>query len=160
MKYGVAFCGGSRIVEVFLIQKRAVRIVAGHGWRDSCRGVFRRLDLLTLPALYIYECLCFVSSRPDCFDMLRSRAENRYTLRQFNINYPIHATALYESGCLYSSVSFYNSLPTPIRDTFGTPTFKTKLRSFLVTLECYNVSDFFEACRTYCACCLCRISMF
>ena len=147
LNYGIAFWGGTQGLEVCRKQKRAVRVVAGLGWRDSCRGVFKKLDFLTLPAIYIYECLCFMASHPDYFDLLKPRAEIRYRFRNANINYPIHATTAYESGCLYSAVKFYNCLPRSVKDTFEKPTFKERLRLFLVSVECYNVSEYFEACR-------------
>jgi hypothetical protein len=55
MEYGVISGGNSAGVDkVFKTQKRIVRIMAGVRSRCSCRGLFRKLDILPVPCQYIY----------------------------------------------------------------------------------------------------------
>ena len=46
--------------RIFKIQKRAIRIIVGINTKSSCRKVFKELNILTLPSLYIQEIACFV----------------------------------------------------------------------------------------------------
>lgn len=39
--------------KVFRLQKYAIRILAHLKYDASCRGVFKRLNILTLPAIYM-----------------------------------------------------------------------------------------------------------
>ena len=65
VNYGIIFWGSSSTMHnVFLMQKRIIRIMLGFG-PSSCRGVFRKLDILTVPSLYIYALMMFVVNNPD-----------------------------------------------------------------------------------------------
>jgi len=45
--------------NVFIIQKRAIRIMLKLGPSSSCREGFKKLDILTVPCLYIYALMLF-----------------------------------------------------------------------------------------------------
>jgi hypothetical protein len=65
IEYGIIFWGNSsNIGYVFLLQKRVIRIMVGASSRCSCSSLFRKLDILTLPCLYIYS-LMFVLKNMD-----------------------------------------------------------------------------------------------
>lgn len=44
-----------------VFQKVAVYILAGAKYRDSCQTIFRRIKLLTIPALYMLESMLSIS---------------------------------------------------------------------------------------------------
>jgi hypothetical protein len=68
INYGKNFWGSSSTMQnVFLIQKRIIRIMLGLGPRSSCRGGFKKLDILTFPSLYIFALMMFVNN-PDSFE--------------------------------------------------------------------------------------------
>jgi hypothetical protein len=55
MKYGIIFWGNSfDIKKVFTLQKKIVRIMMGVKSHNSCRGLFKRLQILTCCCEYIY----------------------------------------------------------------------------------------------------------
>jgi len=55
ISYGIIFWGSSSSMRnVFIIQKREIRIMLRMGPRNSCREGFKKLDILTVPCLYIY----------------------------------------------------------------------------------------------------------
>lgn len=61
LKYGVIFWGNSsNWRKVFIIQKRIIRIIYNLNKADSCRPVFMKQRLLTLPAIYIYSIILYV----------------------------------------------------------------------------------------------------
>lgn len=69
LKFSLIHWGGStHWLRVFRLQKRSIRIIAGLGWRDSCRSSFISYKILTLPSLYIYELCCFVFRNRDMFE--------------------------------------------------------------------------------------------
>jgi hypothetical protein len=56
MSYNLIFLGNSTDSKrVFKLQKLAIRIIIGAKNRDSCRGFFRQLKILSLYAQYIYS---------------------------------------------------------------------------------------------------------
>lgn len=55
MSYGIEFWGSAGTVsDVLIVQKRAVRVIAGCGWRDHCRPLFKKLHIMTCVNTYIY----------------------------------------------------------------------------------------------------------
>jgi len=58
--YGIVFWGLSLSMRnIFIIQKRAIRIMMSLGPRSSCREGFKKLDIVTVPCLYIYALMLF-----------------------------------------------------------------------------------------------------
>jgi hypothetical protein len=69
INYGIIFWGSSlSIRNVFIIQKRAIRIMLRLGPRSSCREGFKKLDILTVPCFYIYVLMLFVAKNPKNYE--------------------------------------------------------------------------------------------
>jgi hypothetical protein len=68
MSYGIIFWGNSRISgDIFKVQKRIVRILSNKTSYDSCRRLFNKLQILTVPSQYIYSLLGFVVKNENLF---------------------------------------------------------------------------------------------
>ena len=53
--YGIILWGNSSYSrKIFSLQKRIIRIMMGAHHRTSCRKLFKKLEILTVPSLYIY----------------------------------------------------------------------------------------------------------
>lgn len=142
MRYAIICWGhSSSAVDVFLLQKRAIRIMFKMGPIDSCRGVFRSNNLLTLTAVYIYECILFVKKQFHYFEeyIPRHRYVRRYPQ---NLNIPAHKLSCYEKGPLYSCIKFYNIIPNEIKIIEQFQHFKNKLHDYLCEVEPYSVAEF------------------
>ena len=62
MTYGIIFWGNSsHSTQVFRMQKKAIRIITGHGNRESCRNLFKELNILPFILEYIIPLITFVS---------------------------------------------------------------------------------------------------
>jgi hypothetical protein len=60
MKYGIIFWGNwSNNRKIFTLEKKIVWIMAGDKPRNSCRGLFKRLEILPLPCEYIFWLMNF-----------------------------------------------------------------------------------------------------
>lgn len=58
--YGIALWGNSAHTNsVFVLQKRAIRIITGSNIKEHCRPLFIRERILTLTCLYIYMTNCY-----------------------------------------------------------------------------------------------------
>jgi len=68
ISYGTVFWGSSSSMRnVFIIQKRAIRIMLRLGPRSSCREGFENFDILTVPCLYIYVLILFAVKNPHIY---------------------------------------------------------------------------------------------
>lgn len=145
LRYGIIFWGNSsNIYRVFIIQKRAVRIVSGMHFRDSCRGVFRKNKLLTSVAVCIYEGILFLKRHPELFErylidhIYVTRGNSRY------YNYPSHDLTLTEKSCRYSCIKYFNHLPRTIASVADFTCFRNLLFEYLCEMEPYTFADYFD----------------
>jgi hypothetical protein len=68
MKYGIIFWGNSiNRRKIFTLQKKIIRIMASVKPRNSCRSVFKRLEVLTIPCKYIFSLLNFIVNNQGHF---------------------------------------------------------------------------------------------
>jgi hypothetical protein len=125
-KYWIIFWGSStNINEVFLLQKRISGMV-GIGPRCSCRW-FRKLNIWTVPCLYILSLMTFVVKNHNNFlicDINTSHGDH--------LNRPVVNLSVIQKWVTYSSVRVFNSLPSSIlKLQHGKLLFKNALKEYL-----------------------------
>jgi hypothetical protein len=60
MRYGIILWGGvSETKKVLKVQKRAVCLMTNRHRNESCRPIFKELEIFTVTCLFIFEILCF-----------------------------------------------------------------------------------------------------
>lgn len=145
MSYGVIFWGNSHLSNnIFKIQKRIIRIITNKGKRDSCRNLYKQLQILTLPSQYIFSLLLFVAKHRDLF-LSNSEIHNINTRFNYNLHLPTTNLTLVQKGVLYSGSRIYNQLPTYIKDlSTDLKRYKAKLRAFLLEHTCYSIEEFYQ----------------
>jgi len=143
MSYGVIFWGNSCISNgIFKIQKR-IMILTNNSKRDSCRPIFKQLQILTLPSQYIYSLLVFVIKNGDLF-LFNSEIHNLNTRFRDNLHLPSTNLTMAQKGVLYSGSRIFNYLPLQIKNLSGDlKTFKRKLKNFLIDRTFYSLDEFY-----------------
>lgn len=142
INYGLAAWGGTtatNLQKVLVLQKRAIRTLAGLSFRDSCRGAFTSLKILTVIALYIKEVVLFV----DREQTQRSAALHRHNTRHAASTYllPAHHLSLYQRKPTYMGRKLHNTLPEDIRCLTGKQ-LKTALTNWLMRTPFYSLEEF------------------
>ena len=142
-RYGIIFwASNSRAQDIFVTQKRVIRIIYKLSFLESCRGVFRTKNIFTIYALYIFELIMFVfRNREKMFVPINQN----YNTRTRDIPYPIHHLTLFEKSPYYMGIKFYNKLDNDIKGITPERKFKQKLKSFLINLEPYCLDDFMNS---------------
>jgi hypothetical protein len=141
IRYGILFWGcSSNARAVLMMQKRALRCIFRLNYRESCRSYFKSKNLLTVPALYIYELLSFMKNNFHYYSGAIPR--HNHATRNLNLlNYPIHRLSLFERGPYYMGLRVFNGLPTQVKVRFGEKDFLIILKKYLVDLCPYNVNE-------------------
>jgi hypothetical protein len=68
LRYGIVFWGNStNASKVFKLQKKAIRIICVVGFRNSLRGLFKKIDILPLTCEYILSLMLFVIDNHNDF---------------------------------------------------------------------------------------------
>lgn len=147
MRFGIVFWGSCSLVEkIFVIQKRVIRIMCGMGFLQTCRSVFRTNDILTVYAVYIYECLLFVFKNMEKFDI---GSTHTYDTRNRNLVYPLHRLTCTEKGLQYMGIKLYNSLPDWLKSETNLNVYKTRLKKILIAIEPYSMKEFYESVKNF-----------
>lgn len=146
LRYGVIFWGNSATsIKIFRMQKRAVRAICNLKKLETCKPHFIQLKIMTLPSLYIYECILFANEYLlNQTGQLRQNKEihTHNTRNKNNIHMSQCRTTLYQKSVSHITVQLYNCLPSDLKSQRQKNVFKHKLKSFLVEQCFYSVKEF------------------
>ena len=129
--------------RAFIAQKKCIRAIYGLRPDESCRPMFKKLELLPLPSLYIYETCMFVrkhielpNNAADLFPRNR-RDPHRLVLGI------LPRLSKYNKSCVSMCVRIYNKIPISLK-TLNVRSFQNKLHDFLCSHSFYSVREFFD----------------
>ena len=87
LSYGIIFWGNcSSAHNVFIMQKRIIRILANAGPRDFCRVIFRKMKIFTLYSQYVYSLILFTINNKNLFPT--NSEVHEYNTHKNNIFHP------------------------------------------------------------------------
>jgi exonuclease III len=144
LQYGI-ICWGNSILaaSVFITQKKIIRALLGFRYKrsnlalSSCKNLFTKLEILTVPSLFILECAKFFRKYPHYF-IVNVHDHDHDTRRKADIS----KTNTWPSP--YNNVAdVYNKLPREIKDFKSYELFVIKLKDFLLKKCYYCVNDYF-----------------
>lgn len=144
LRYGVVLWGQSPDVgDLFISQKKCIRVLVNIGQRDSCRPYFINKKILTLPSIYIMETALFVRKNFSLFKTFESSKIQRNTRKKKKLIVPYYKLkTLAQISPFYRSAVIYNNLPNFITDEIKEETFKRNLKEWLIQKCYYSVKDF------------------
>lgn len=144
LRYGLLVWGSATdnlLKRVFMLQKRAIRVLAGLRRRDSCRNSFKELQLLTFPSLYIYEVIMHARFS-SCGAQDGTAVHDHNTRARVDLRQNRHRTALAAGLPVNSGAKFFSKLPLTLKNTESKTMFKRNLKNFLVAGEFYSEGEF------------------
>lgn len=145
LSYGVICWGGSsRAPELLIQQKRILRTMTFKCRRFSCRGLFRELQILTLPALFILSCADHIKTNTSDYVVSRNKC-SAYNFRvNHNRDIPQHKLTLTANSPLVLPAKIFNKLPMSLKQVQDRCRFKSSLKKLLLNNVFYSVSEFFN----------------
>lgn len=143
LRYGLPIWGNSTDSQrVFIAQKKCLRSIFNLKWTDSCKPIFKKEKLLTLPSLYIYEMCKFVRYNPELFEK-----DNKYMQRrkvaQKPLLLPQNRLKMCNKNCHSMAIKIFNKLPKEFHD-MNHSEFNRKFYNWLSDRCFYSVGDFFK----------------
>jgi hypothetical protein len=111
--------------------------------RQSCRGLFKKLNILPLISQYMYSLLMFVINNKDLFKT-NLEHHNIFTRQINNLHLVQVNLTMYQKVVYYSGIRIFNSLPTDIKDISDSPVkFRTVLKHFLYS-HFYTLDEYYN----------------
>lgn len=141
LRFGIVFYGSGNIKQLFILQKKAIRILNNMKYNDSCRGVFKKSGILTIYALYIQECVLFIRNNEMLFEKHKNN-RTFYDTRNEDFIYPKHNLTTSQKQAEYRCLKLYNSLPRKMKAMSNITIFKKSLFGYLLDLEPYSLDEY------------------
>lgn len=139
ISYGITLWGNSpTAIRVFIMQKKAVRILANIGFRDHCKPYFISLKILTLPSLYVQQCLIAIHKNKSSYT-LNSDIHDYNTRNSHLLHTP--RFRLHRSAMNSISVQLYNRLSVTTR-LLSMNNFKNAIKNFLIQRAFYSIEEY------------------
>ena len=127
---------------IFKLQKKLIRIISFKCIDSPCRPLFKTLNILPVPCVYIYVCLSFMWS--DIKSTTTNKNLHSYDTRISNkIHVEYLRTRCAALGPKPMSIKLFNALPAELRNIQNISLFRNRLRSFLMVNMFYSVQEFF-----------------
>ena len=112
--------------------------------RDSCRELFKKLEILPLYSQYIYSISKFVTRNNHLF-CTNNQIHSVNTRFKSNLHPPTAYSTKYQKGVYYSAIKIFNNLPHKTKDSAkDISAFRNALKRFLLTNSFYDSKEYFN----------------
>ena len=112
--------------------------------RDSCRELFKKLEILPLYSQYIYSISIFVIKNKHLF-YTNNQIHSTHTRFKTNLHPPMTNLTKFQKGVYYSAIKIFNNLLHEIRDLCNDILpFRNDLKRFLLANSFYNSKEYFN----------------
>jgi hypothetical protein len=142
LRYGITIWGNDpHSKQIFVLQKKVIRLMCNVTKQISCRDLFRLLGILPLPCLYIYEMVCWMKYRqdkPDC----NTDIHKHHTRHKTDFHLQFTRTNIAKSNGTNMGITLYNKLPSYLKKIARKHKFKSSLKQFLLLHVFYSVEEY------------------
>lgn len=126
--------------RIFSLQRRAVRLIDGLGYREDCKKTFIELKILTFPCLFILECLMYVKNNSERY-LMHNNVHNYETRNNSSIYLEYHRVYRSRTSISYFGPKFFNLLPSHIKN-LQPKIFKNKTKEYLLNKCFYSLNEY------------------
>lgn len=141
ISYATLVWGHSAAADhLFGLQRRAIRILAGLGYRDDCRHAFVQLSVLTLPSIFIMQNLLYIKSNLHLY-RAHMNIHQYETRNRSDILPDFWRLKRCQSGPGYWAIKFFNKLPKEVKD-LPLYNFKKRVYGILAGNAFYSQHEF------------------
>lgn len=128
--------------RVFGLQRKAVRIINKLGYRDDCTQAYFELKILTVPSIYILQCLMFVKENLQNY-ITHEEIHSHDTRHKANICIDYHRINKTRSGISFFGPKLFNLLPPSVK-LLPTKNFKNLTKKYLLSKCFYSIEEFYS----------------
>jgi hypothetical protein len=141
LNYGIILWGNTpEAKSIFKIQKMALRAILKLNRSTPCKEYFIKIQILTVPALYIYQCLIHIKKNYNKFTT-HSMIHQHYTRHKNAIVIPEHRLTATHNSFLCVAIKLYNVIPSYIQ-LLSLNKFKVEIKNILLQQAPYTVEEF------------------
>lgn len=137
LQYGIILWGHSPGAhDLFILQKKCLRIIVNIRQRQSCRPFFIKENILTVPCIYILETVKFVRKHKYLYEPVKSAR------RETKLVIPEPKMEIFKNSPYYRSIQIYNKLPDNLLKEENYLKFCNKLKKLLLQKCYYSIEEY------------------
>ena len=143
LSYGtILWAHSNESQRVFVLQKRAVRLICRLKLRDHCKASFKKLKIMTLPSIFIYQCLLYIKENISIL-LTQTQRHNYNTRGKNNVVTTCCNYTKTQQSFYYLAIKMFNALPLTFRQ-LPLKIFKTEFKKKLIEKSIYSTEEYFE----------------
>jgi hypothetical protein len=145
LSYGIICWGDAPYASnVFILQKKAIRIITNSGSRESCRHLFKKLEIMTFYSQFLYSLILFTINNSHLYCFINEI--HKYKTRSLNNLYlPSVNLTKYSKGAYIAGIKAFNHLPQALkRLSSDMLNFKKALKRFLLHHPFYAMKEYYQ----------------
>lgn len=148
LQYGLIFWGSSsHFGKAFIAQKRILRTMFNVHPTTTCKDLFTRAKIMTLPSLYIYRLILYIRSNEHKFKK-NEDIHSHDTRQKNNIHQNYSRLKVGQNSPDYVGIKMFNKFKliyeNDNNDKWCNASFETKLKKFLIHNAFYSIEQFFQ----------------
>lgn len=141
--YGVVLWGNSAHAhKAFGVQKKVIRIICSAKYNEHCKPLFKQLQIMPLPSLYIYKTLLEIHKNKNNY-RTHSHLHNYPTRSANEIVIPFRRLTKSIRNSL--DINLYNHLPPDLKQ-LNQYSFKGNIKNFILQNCFYSSQEYIETC--------------
>ena len=141
VRYAVLAWGhSSHLHRVFKVQRKIVRVIANLHYREDVKRWFSELSILTVPCIYIYECLRYIHSNTSSYSTAHE-IHNYNTRRGHELNTMYVRLEKSKNALNFFGPKFYNILPANIK-SLSPKLFNNAVRDLLIRRAFFTFEEY------------------
>ena len=128
--------------KLFVLQKRAIRIITGAYHLDHTVELFKELKILTLKNVYLcnmgtylYKCINLVNFDVDLLEYVNAHTNQHHYVTRANsqITLPLYSRTRSQSSIYYQGCKIWNGIDAAVRDSQTVSSFRFRFRHSLLS---------------------------
>jgi len=123
--------------------KKAIRIIMGHGNIESCRNLFKKLNILSFMLEYIISLLTFVSNNREEY-FANSEIHNINTRHISNLHLPRAHLNIYQNEFIIQVLRFSIVFHRTSKHTLIIQEHLKRQEKFLYTKSFYSLNEYYD----------------
>uniref|UniRef100_A0A6P7FE26 Uncharacterized protein LOC114329146 n=1 Tax=Diabrotica virgifera virgifera TaxID=50390 RepID=A0A6P7FE26_DIAVI len=142
LRFAIQFwgaCSQELFSSVFLLQKKAVRLLCQVNSRETCKPLFIKHSILTLVSLFILETASIIFKNKHLYEN-----NNRSGRFASNLALITPRSTLVKDSFIFNGIKIFNKLPSEIKNLETIRKFRNSLDRLLAKRAYYDLTEFFE----------------
>jgi len=130
LRYDILFWGGDpQSMKILKLQKKVVRLICNVKRETSCRELFRTLNILPVPCVYIMETVYYIKLNNE--GLKQNLAKHDYKTRnRLDFKTQFCRTNIFKKSVNNLGTKLYNKLPNYLKNVENSKLFLKKLKAF------------------------------